>query len=348
MTSILSSGIVEVAVGLAFIYLLLSLLCSIVNEWIAGISGSRAYNLERGIRGLFTNGNLNHTTSLADALYAHGLIQSLYSRGFWDKIFLRRGGPSYIPPALFSTTLVNLLVPGPNADTNPVDTLRTAISNLPASKGKEALAALVNQGQTKVEEIKKSLESWYSDGMDRISGWYKRRTTLVLFVLGLLVAIVTNTDSFLVARTLWNNPALRQATVAAADRYVEDYKPETTTGSPPSAVQVKTALDSLNSQLQALQIPVGWPIASGGQHSIVADVGSAIGTLFGSSQSGPPPADGRSFPTDMRLAWFRMLGWCFTAAALSLGAPFWFDLLNKFMVVRSAIKPEEKKKEEDS
>ncbi len=347
MTSILSSGIVEVAVGLAFIYLLLSLLCSIVNEWIAGISGSRAYNLERGVRSLFTNGKLNDKTSLADALYAHGLIQSLYSRGFWDKIFLRRGGPSYIPPALFSTTLVNLLVPGPDANANPVDTLRTAISNLPASKGKEALAALVNQGQTKVEEIKKSLESWYSDGMDRISGWYKRRTTLVLFVLGLLVAIVTNTDSFLVARTLWNNPALRQATVAAADRYVQDYKPETTTGSPPSAVQVKTALDSLNSQLQTLQIPVGWPIASGAQ-TVFAGVMRAVSTLLGGGQSGPPPTDGRSFPTDMRLAWFRMLGWCFTAAALSLGAPFWFDLLSKFMVVRSAIKPEQKKKEEDS
>jgi hypothetical protein len=39
---------------------------------------------------------------------------------------------------------------------------------------------------------------------------------------------------------------------------------------------------------------------------------------------------------------FRLLGWLFTALALSLGAPFWFDLLNKFMVVRSTIKPREK------
>jgi hypothetical protein len=346
VTSILSSGIVEVAVGLAFIYLLLSLLCSIVNEWIAGIMGSRAYNLERGIRGLFTNGNLNNATSLADALYAHGLIQSLYTRGFWDKIFLRRGGPSYIPPRLFATTLVNVLVPNATA-TADLDALRTAVSNLPASKGKEALAALVNQDQTKVEEIKKSLESWYSDGMDRIAGWYKRRTTLVLFALGLIIAVLTNTDSFLVARTLWNNPALRQATAAAADQYVQNYKPETGGSAPPGAVQVKTALDNLNSQLQTLQIPVGWPIASGGP-SVITDVMKAVSTLFGRGQSGPPTTDERSFPTDMRLAWFRMLGWCFTAAALSLGAPFWFDLLNKFMVVRSAIKPEEKKKEADS
>jgi len=31
-----------------------------------------------------------------------------------------------------------------------------------------------------------------------------------------------------------------------------------------------------------------------------------------------------------------------TAIAISLGAPFWFDLLNKFIVVRSTVKPKEK------
>jgi hypothetical protein len=37
-----------------------------------------------------------------------------------------------------------------------------------------------------------------------------------------------------------------------------------------------------------------------------------------------------------------------TAIALSLGAPFWFDVLNKFMVVRSTIKPHEKSQSESS
>jgi hypothetical protein len=36
------------------------------------------------------------------------------------------------------------------------------------------------------------------------------------------------------------------------------------------------------------------------------------------------------------------LGWIITSIALSLGAPFWFDTLNKFMVVRSTVKPQEK------
>ena len=43
-----------------------------------------------------------------------------------------------------------------------------------------------------------------------------------------------------------------------------------------------------------------------------------------------------------------IIGWLITALAVSLGAPFWFDLLNKFMVIRSTVKPHEKSPEEAS
>jgi hypothetical protein len=43
-----------------------------------------------------------------------------------------------------------------------------------------------------------------------------------------------------------------------------------------------------------------------------------------------------------------LLGWAITAFAISLGAPFWFDLLNKFMVIRSTVKPFEKSQPEGS
>jgi hypothetical protein len=42
------------------------------------------------------------------------------------------------------------------------------------------------------------------------------------------------------------------------------------------------------------------------------------------------------------------LGWLLTALAVSLGAPFWFDMLNKIIVVRSTVKPHEKSREEGS
>ncbi len=41
-----------------------------------------------------------------------------------------------------------------------------------------------------------------------------------------------------------------------------------------------------------------------------------------------------------------ILGWLLTAFAASMGAPFWFDVLNKVMEIRSTIKPKEKSPEE--
>jgi hypothetical protein len=43
-----------------------------------------------------------------------------------------------------------------------------------------------------------------------------------------------------------------------------------------------------------------------------------------------------------------ILGWIFTAFAATLGAPFWFDVLNQIMVIRSTVKPHEKSGEEAS
>src|SRR5258707_1136311 len=92
----LNSTTLEVAIGMAFIYLLLSLFCTAINEAIAGFLGSRAKNLEKGIKSLFTdglktaatkdaNGVLVQGVTLAEAIYDHGLIQSLYRSKLSEK-----------------------------------------------------------------------------------------------------------------------------------------------------------------------------------------------------------------------------------------------------------------------
>jgi hypothetical protein len=43
-----------------------------------------------------------------------------------------------------------------------------------------------------------------------------------------------------------------------------------------------------------------------------------------------------------------LIGWLITAGALSLGASFWFDMLNKIMVIRNTVKPQEKSQIEGS
>jgi hypothetical protein len=67
-------------------------------------------------------------------------------------------------------------------------------------------------------------------------------------------------------------------------------------------------------------LPIGWS-----QLNSNTDANSLVGIFFGG-----------------------IIGWLLTALAASLGAPFWFDTLNKVMVIRSTVKPHEKSQEEAS
>jgi hypothetical protein len=66
------------------------------------------------------------------------------------------------------------------------------------------------------------------------------------------------------------------------------------------------------------------------------------------SYDGFRPAVGALEKDILELIYTHWLGWALTAFAVSLGAPFWFDMLNKLIVVRSTVKPHEKSKEQES
>ncbi len=83
-------AILDVALGLVFVYLLLSLLCTIVNEWIAQATRLRARTLRAGIETLLSDAKFRRVT---EGLYQHPLIAGL-KHGERD--------PSYIPGALFA------------------------------------------------------------------------------------------------------------------------------------------------------------------------------------------------------------------------------------------------------
>jgi hypothetical protein len=68
-------------------------------------------------------------------------------------------------------------------------------------------------------------------------------------------------------------------------------------------------------ELQSLDLPIGW---SRRPSSLDADDGALSSGAIG------------------------LFGLLLTALAITLGAPFWFDLLNKIVVVRSTVKPREK------
>ncbi len=351
-----STAILDVAVGMIFIYLLLSLLCSATNELIELLLKKRATDLERGIRELLEPETDSGTAGLVKELYDHPLVNGLFE-GTYEKSGIASGVrylkgtklPSYIPSRNFALALMDLVAPATGtAITSPPTTpggvaqlaaLRDGLKDFAvkypkAKKSVTALTALIDSAGDDVTRARLNIEDWFNSSMDRVSGWYKRRSHTVILILGLLVAFAVNADSVLIVRKLAADRALRESMVAAAESYAAEHAKAGTSGgasvTTPCASAVNTTdqtpewkLKRAQCQLESLGLPIGW----GSQ-------------------------------TDPRLSWYKsnwssrlgdhLFGWLLTALAISLGAPFWFDLLNKFIVIRSTVKPKEKSREEKS
>src|SRR5688500_8749037 len=106
------SNVLEIALAMIFVYLLLSLLCSAVAEYIEAKMNYRAKDLEKGIRLLLDPQEKDKTVpgqtplakdrSVAGLLYNHPLVKSLY-RG--------EKRPSYIPSRTFALALWDMAFP---------------------------------------------------------------------------------------------------------------------------------------------------------------------------------------------------------------------------------------------
>jgi hypothetical protein len=328
------SQVIDVAIGMIFVYLLLSLICSAANEAIESKLKNRAQDLEKGIK------NLLGDKGLAEKLYGHDLINGLFSEK--DK-----GKPSYIPSKTFALALLNIVFPDGGsavpANQNILASFRQTIASLPADSPvtpiKDALLALIDDAQGDIEKFRKNVEDWYDAAMDRVSGWYKRRAHAIILVLGLLISIGLNADTVYIAQRLVSDPGTRNGLVAAAQAYEKEV------GAAQPTADAKDALKTNLQKLESLGLPLGWNI-----------------------EPPPDPDHPEAKPKmDLNLKWpglrvwhkdvivgwygqirFHWLGWILTALAISLGAPFWFDMLNKIIVVRSTVKPKEKSPEDKS
>jgi hypothetical protein len=279
-------AILEVGLGLTLLYLLLSLVCTVVNEWIAQLLSLRARNLEMGIAKLLEDAD---RSGLAGRLYEHPLLQSVCREG-------RK--PSYLPASIFARALVDVV--DPNAKYAPsgaaaVQSFRSAVeaASLPAGL-RGSVLALVDQGTTDLTALRECLQSWFDDAMDRASGWYKRRMRTISLGVAFLVAVAFNADTLRIAERLWEDPALR---VAVAD-IASEVAAVCAHHERPSECEALADLPRLEAELRSF--PMGW---------------------------------GREADRRIPLV---LAGWVLTALALSMGAPFWFDALNKLNIVRSA------------
>lgn len=207
------------------------------------------------------------------------------------------------------------------------------------------LLSLAQQAQLKVgnlqdgvRQLQTEIETWFNRSMDRASGVYRRNAKGFAILLGILTAIATNADAFLMTERLAQDTAIRTALTQTTDQLISqqfqgndlsDVVGGTTpdipvNGQPANAPEaeesqalrkdLRVVKDALGGVLGDIPLPLGWSAEN-------------VKRQF--------PAESNRFLSVPK----SLLGWLVTGIAISMGSSFWFDLLGKIVRVRNTGTP---------
>lgn len=367
-----NSGVLDVVIGLVFIYLLYSLLTTLIQEIIATNFNFRSKILERAVFRMLEDenkfqsrfksvfylfkkmGNGGRTNSTTSVFYNHPLIKFLSENEHDNK-------PSYIQKETFAKVIVDLLR-GENidvdADVRPLiqkslNEKETAWGR--AKIGEETLSYLRSvwiDAKGDVEQFGQKLENWFDLTMNHASEWYKRHTQVLLFFIGFAIAVIFNVDTIMIVNKLEKDPALRQQLVQQADVFAKAYPDldkqiekqkaeiEALTAQNTSGEEVNDKKETLDKYLNIQSMRDSLLTRTDALMNIdIRKSNDLVGIGLNSYEW--PRSDLKSFLSGFGKS---LVGWIITALALSLGAPFWFHLLGKLMKVKAAVSGDEPEK----
>lgn len=329
-----ASTVLDVVIGLLFIFFVFSLLVSGINESIRKVLNTRSKVLWTSIRRMLDQGEYRFPTkrspklgtdptrgnsgglappgsagdagvspadsSLFDQFFNHPIISRLDPTPEGKKSHL-----SHIPPREFALAMVDILAPRNEAGAPVWTDIQSRLAELPAPL-RSQFQVLLEEAQGNIAEFRLAVEGWFDSSMERVSEWYKKRSRMAMFAYGLLVAGFFNVSAVVITVDLYQDEIVRDAVVGLASRSVTEDASGT-------ACSDRACIEKNISTLVETRIPVLWrqcPIDNG----------------------------------ETRLCGFESLdrwaasiiGWIVTAAALSMGASFWFSLLKKAFEVRKA------------
>jgi hypothetical protein len=387
--------VLDIVISLVFIFLLYSLLGTVIQELIATTFKFRSKILERAIfRMLEDESKFKHRYKsilclfrknqnggkLLPYFYKHPLIKYLGEDSDSNR-------PSYIHKETFSKVIIDLLRgifdkdDSANDLSTKKDDINSKIENT-LKKGKlSASEKIPISGETllylrslwidangNVDKFKVLLEKWFDETMDRATGWYKKNTQIILLAIGFIIALLFNVDTVEIIGKLQKDPKLREQVILQADAFTkahpnldDEMKKEKQSNeqllNESSANTIK--LDSNLSKQKALAnmdslSEVKYAQLKKRQDELLNRADSLVKNDIGKVNGimGVCPSCNQATFSSWHYYTKHFWGWIISALAISLGASFWFDMLNKLMKLRNSISiptsvSAKKKKEEE-
>ena len=221
--------------------------------------------------------------------------------------------------------------------------LVTAITNLKDQHARKLLSSVL-AGTRNIQEARQRLAAWFNESMERVSGSYKRRVQLWLYIWSALIVLGLNIDTIDLARRLLADNQFRTVLVDSATDFIAK------TNAPVSTAGQSNKLVMLQEDISRLKLPLGWGQSVSGttdsfpewvlthfpirlqRHE--GDTNAPPNLLVRGLLTGDVPN-----PVTAEDWWLKLLGLIITIGAISQGAPFWFDILNKVTNLRAAGRP---------
>jgi hypothetical protein len=331
MDAILSSPILDIAITLIFIYFILGLIISSINEIIMSWMKKRQNLLKYAIEELVFD---EHWKDTSQKLIASPFIQALKKK--------KDHFPAYIPSRNFAQALVDVIR---NNKETPLTTqgIREILADKDSpiqGEAKKLLLGFLDEADNDLKKFRDSIEKFYDDAMDRANGWYKKYVRGWIFALSLTLSVSLNIDTILIIKRLWQDPSLAKQSANLVESKLNNMKMDSTTN---------VAILGSNGDVDTLGYIKNISTENAGDRTIGANVKSVkLATATIRELPLPIGWEKGNRPCSAWDITTKITGWLLTSLALMLGAPFWFDLLNKAVNLRSVGKRPMKNEDDET
>jgi hypothetical protein len=310
----------EVVIGLSFVFFVFSLICSAVTEWIATKLEWRSRMLEVAIENLFSGKDsiTPEGRALAAKFWNHALIQSLQRPK--NENLLRTAGsrgeasgktkvsrPSYIPSRTFVLTVLDL---GARAHVEKAKDAGNPVADVASVSLLDQINGIGN------EQMREALLTLYRDANGKVEHFRKAGEQWF----DDSMERVSGWYKRHAQRVLWITAlaiviGLNVDTLQIGQTlWRDDAARAVVVSQAETAARKGQNGTNADKAAKALPVPMGWKLFDTG--------------------TGP-----EQIPNTLGSIIAKIVGLLLAAAALTLGAPFWFDLLSKFVRVRGTGAP---------